>query len=87
MIGCCGAAHIPNVTGGVLVASVDPGSAADVAGVEPGEVILSVDGEKLDGPLQLALAIQAGRKKGQAVVNRLVRDVRTSLTEMVPVNP
>jgi len=34
---------------GMLVASVDPGSPADRAGLRPGDLLLSLDGELLDG--------------------------------------
>src|SRR5262245_18490434 len=43
---------------GAVVRSVEPGSPADDAGLEPGDVILSVDGERVDSPHACAEALR-----------------------------
>ncbi len=51
------------VRGGVAVASVTPGSSADQAGVQVGDLVLAVDGART-GPMTLAQI--AGRVRGPA---------------------
>jgi serine protease Do len=66
---------------GVLVAEVYPGSAADRAGLRPGDVILSVDGTEISDPQALGYrlslhalgerAILTVRRRGETVTLRL----------------
>ncbi|HAY09570.1 MAG TPA: hypothetical protein DCY18_06485, partial [Thauera sp.] len=42
---------------GALVASVDPGSAAEKAGLQPGDVVLQVDGRRISDSAELPRVI------------------------------
>ena len=58
--------------GGVLVTEVRPYSPADEMGLEEGDVLLTVDGEYLDFPAELAVILAAER--GEDVAMTLFRD-------------
>ncbi len=60
---------------GAFVSQVEPGSGADDAGLQGGDVILSVDGEDLDGSAALQAAIR-GRSPGDEVSLRIEREGR-----------
>ncbi len=60
---------------GALVSGVEPGSAAARAGLRQGDVIISVDGEKLADNNALRNRI-AGTKPGSKVAVEIVRDGR-----------
>jgi S1-C subfamily serine protease len=75
---------------GVLVAEVYPGSAADRAGIEAQDIVLSVDGQAVDEPAALDYAF-ATRGVGQSVSlqvrrGKAVRAV-TARTEAAPSTP
>jgi S1-C subfamily serine protease len=59
-------------TQGAIVTQVDPGSPADVAGLEEGDVVTSLDGKPVTSADQLASAIQAD-KPGQSITLGLYR--------------
>ncbi len=60
---------------GVIVGKVLPGTAADKAGLKVGDLILSIEGEKVAGPGELSDAIN--KYEGKTVDIDLVRDKRT----------
>jgi serine protease Do len=66
------ALHLPGAAG-ALVAGVAPSSPASRAGLQPGDVIVSVDGAKIKAPRDLALVVASG-KPGTNEVLRVVRD-------------
>ena len=60
-------------TAGALISRVEPGEAGDRAGLKPGDVVLEVDGHKVDDPTALVQAI-AACTPGQEVRLRIRRD-------------
>jgi hypothetical protein len=50
--------------GKVVVTAVAPGGAGERGGLRAGDVISTIDGEKVKGPVQLARALYAGGAKG-----------------------
>jgi serine protease Do len=58
---------------GALVASVEPNSPAEKAGVQPGDVIVSVDGKEVKSPHDLAVDV-AAEKPGSNVSIALLRE-------------
>ena len=66
------AMHLPE-TSGALLASVEPGSPAAKAGLQPGDVIEAVNGQKIDSPRDLALTV-ANVMPGNEATFRIFRD-------------
>lgn len=66
------ALHLPGATG-ALIAGVNPDSPAAKAGVQPGDVIASVNGQKIANPRDLALNI-ASVKPGEEAKFDVLRD-------------
>jgi membrane-associated protease RseP (regulator of RpoE activity) len=66
---------------GVLVGKVLAGSAAEKGGVRVGDLILSVDGEKIADPGDLGEAI--GKREGKAIDLEIVRDKKTTHVKAV----
>lgn len=62
-----------NASGGALVSQVMPGSAAEEAGIEPGDVVLSVNGEAVNDAASLRLRIGM-HAAGESVKIELLRD-------------
>jgi serine protease Do len=60
----------------VVVDAVEPGSAAEQAGVQPGDVVLEMDKSRIDSPEQLAGAAKR-LKAGDAVILRVQRGGRS----------
>jgi serine protease Do len=58
---------------GALIASVDPGSPADKAGLKPGDVVLAFNGKPIDDPNKLPRLV-AETKPGQSATLRIWRD-------------
>jgi len=61
---------------GAVVLEVVPGSPAAAAGLEPGEVIVALDGTPIDSPSALVRAVQS-RSPGQKVSVTVIADGRT----------
>ena len=68
-------------SGGALVSSVNENSPADIAGLEPGDVILSFDGKKIERMRDLP-RIVAETDIGTTVVVQIFRDGRLSTVEV-----
>jgi len=60
-------------TDGALIATVEPGSPADKAGLKPGDVVLAFNGQKLDDPNKLPRLV-AATKPGQSATLRIWRN-------------
>jgi S1-C subfamily serine protease len=69
---------------GVRVVEVQPGSPAEVAGLEPGDLILALDQETVTGIDDIARVLD-GSKIGKRVSVRVLRDAaRIRTLELVP---
>jgi serine protease Do len=66
------AMHLPEASG-ALLASVEPGSPAAKAGLQPGDVIEAVNGQKVASPRDLALTV-ANVMPGNEATFRILRD-------------
>ena len=58
---------------GALIATVEPGSPADKAGLKPGDVVLAFNGQKIDDPNKLPRLV-AETKPGQSAALRVWRN-------------
>jgi serine protease Do len=58
---------------GALIATVEPGSPADKAGLKPGDVVLAFNGQAIDDPNKLPRLV-AATKPGQSATLRIWRD-------------
>ena len=66
--------NVPNNVSGAVVASVKPNSPADMAGLEPGDLIVGVGNVDVSSPDQAVAAIAAARKANAgAVALRIIR--------------
>ena len=66
--------NIESGTQGVVVAHVAPGSAADTAGLQPGDIIVGIGGSAVSNPNQAVQAIKSAESKGaKAVALRVMR--------------
>jgi len=58
---------------GALIATVEPGSPADKAGLRPGDVVLAFNGQEIDDPNKLPRLV-AATKPGQSATLKIWRD-------------
>jgi serine protease Do len=64
--------NLPPSVGGVLVGQVVPGSTADDSGIQAGDVIERIAGDKVNTPDQVATAIHAAERQKKQAVSMLV---------------
>ncbi len=69
---------------GVVVHGVKPGSAADQAGIRPGDVILGVGSQLVSSPRDAVSAVHAALKHDQSVALRILRDGRGAFVAVSP---
>ena len=77
-----------NTAAGALVSSIEKGSAAEKAGLQPGDVVMKVDGAPIQGSLDLSSRI-AGMKPGSHATLEVwrggkARDLAVTLGEQQP---
>jgi S1-C subfamily serine protease len=76
-----------NTQEGVLIFDVPEGSAAAKAGVQPGDVLLEIDGAKVDSVEDLYTALRE-KKPGDQVTLKVLRDGQeTTLTATLESRP
>jgi serine protease Do len=68
---------LPPRTHGVMVATVQPGSAADQAGLQQGDVLLGVGGKSVATPDEAVDAIHAATAGGHTAALRVMRNGQT----------
>jgi serine protease Do len=76
-----------NEPNGALIATVEPGSPADKAGLKPGDVVLAYNGQEIDDPNKLPRLV-AATKPGQSATLRIWRggkaeEVKFTAAELV----
>jgi serine protease Do len=73
-----GQLDLPRGAHGAVVTGVQPGSPAEQAGIQEGDVIVGVGSQAVDGPEQASRAIRQSETKDNAVALRIMRDGRTA---------
>jgi serine protease Do len=64
---------VPDGTNGVVIRDVQPGSPADQAGLQAGDVIVGVGGKSVDSPSEAVSAIRKAAKD-HALALRILRN-------------
>jgi S1-C subfamily serine protease len=67
----------------VMVGTVEPGSAADRAGLRPGDIIVALDGATIAGADDLVRAL-TGDKIGRTVAVDVLRGIERLTLDLVP---
>ena len=67
---------------GIRVSDVSPNSTAETAGIQPGDIIVSFDGETMENPFDLTYAVQQ-KAPGDRVKLKIIRDGKAIETEAV----
>ena len=79
------ALHLPKRPGpdqnGALIASIEPGSPAAKAGMQPGDVILTVDGKTIGSPRDLAVDVADVKPGDQAKID-IIRDGKSQTMQV-----
>jgi len=65
---------VDDSTKGVVITSIKPGSAAEQAGLHPGDVVVGVGNRPVETPHAAVAAVQDSLKQNQSVLLRIVRD-------------
>jgi serine protease Do len=66
--------NLPDGAKGAVVAEVKPGSPAQMAGLQQGDVVVGVGAKSVEDPSQAASSIRSARRNGKAVALRVLRD-------------
>jgi serine protease Do len=69
---------------GVLVRSVEKGSAAEKAGLRAGDVLTAVDNRPVASAHDVVSCLRTGRRPGRPIALELVRDHRQLTFNLVP---
>ncbi len=79
-----GQLNVPQRTHGAVVAEVEPGSAAEQAGLQPGDVVLGVGGKSFSSPDEAASAIRSATHGGHGLALRVLRDGHAAFVAVKP---
>ena len=69
---------VPEQTNGAVVAQVSPGSPADQAGLQPGDLVMGVGGKRVSSPAEAATALRDAQANGRPLALRILRDGQAS---------
>ncbi len=69
---------------GAVVHDVQPNSAADQAGIKPGDIILGVGSHLVSNPAEAARAVHSALKQDQTVALRILRDGQNAFVAISP---
>lgn len=75
---------VPPRTRGAVVAEVQPGSPAEAAGIQQGDLIVGVGSQTVASPEQATKAIREGVHGGKSVALRILRDGRAAFVAVDP---
>jgi serine protease Do len=67
------ALNLPAGTAGVVITAIDPSSDAAEKGLQRGDVIVAVQGQRVTTPAQVAAAVDAAKRAGRTSVLLLVK--------------
>ncbi|WP_158746145.1 trypsin-like peptidase domain-containing protein [Acidisphaera sp. L21] len=66
--------NVPGRTQGAMIAEIMPGSAAEQAGLQPGDVVVGVGNKPVNSPADAVSAIRAATSGGKTAALRIMRD-------------
>jgi len=66
--------NLPDSARGAVITEIKPGSAAEQAGIQPGDVIIGVGDKTISTPAEASAAIHAALKANHAVALRILRN-------------
>jgi serine protease Do len=75
---------VPSRTHGAVVAQVEPGSPAEQAGLQPGDIVVGVGDKAVSSPEEAVSAIRAATSDGKAAALRIMRDGNTAFVAVAP---
>ena len=76
--------QLPDTVHGAVIAEVKPGSTAEQAGLQAGDVIVGVGDHGVNSPAEATKAIHDSLKSSQAVALRIVRDGQATFVVVSP---
>ncbi len=76
--------QLPDSVHGAVIAEVKPGSTAEQAGLQAGDVIVGVGDHGVSSPAEATKAIHDSLKSSQAVALRIVRDGQATFVVVSP---
>ncbi len=76
--------NVPDQTRGAVIAQVRPGSPADQAGLQQGDVIVGVGEKPVTSPSEAVSAIRSATEGGKAAALRIVRDGTAAFVAVSP---
>ena len=76
--------NLDNQTQGAVVAQVRPGSPAEQAGIQPGDVVVGVGGQAISSPEQAVTAIRTATADGKTAALRVMRGGETAFVAVSP---
>jgi serine protease Do len=76
--------QLPDSVKGAVIAEVKPGSTAEQAGLQAGDLIVGVGDKSIGNPAEATRAIRDSLKASQAVALRIVRDGQASFVVVSP---